>query len=194
MLIKLHGILKKDFGPEIFIEADTVAEAIEGFTRQVDFYSNMLLDERPILRVIGFDTLETLFGKTEQDEIHIVPAMIGGGGGFGKILIGAALVGLALTGVGAGIAIAGTSLATMAFTVGVGLILSGTMQLFMKAPSISKENDPDASKYLGIGDNTVNIGTPIALQWGRGPATGHVLAINVDSTEMITGTFPTNPT
>ena len=80
MLLKLHGILAKDFGPEVRIETNTVADAIEGFIRQVDFYTNILLEERPIIRVVGFNTLESLYESTEQEVIHLVPAMIGGSG------------------------------------------------------------------------------------------------------------------
>lgn len=187
MLIKLHGIFAKDFGSEFRIEADTVADAIEGFVRQVDFYTDKLLEDRPVVRAVGFNTAESLYEKTEQETIHLVPAMIGGGGKWGRIILGTALI------------VAGTfipipGVGQILMTVGITMVLSGAMDMFMKAPSVSKDKDPEASQYLGIGDNTVNIGTYIPLQWGLGPATGHVLAINVDSSEMIVGTFPTNPT
>lgn len=192
MLIKLHGIFARDYGPEFRIEADTVADAIEGLTRQIGFYGHLPVEQRPITRVVGFDTEESLYQKTEQEEIHLVPAMIGGGGGFTKILIGAALIGLnfALPGIGVGLSAA---ISSALIGAGIGMILSGVMEIFMGSPSVSKD-DQEASKYLGLGESTIDIGTPISLSWGRGPETGHVLAVNIDSTDMIMGTFPAVPT
>lgn len=187
MRIKLHGIFAKEFGDEHFIEANTVAEAIEGLTRQVGFYDHLMLADRPTCRVLGFDREEDFYLETELEEIHIVPAMIGGGA-VGRILIGTALIiagVLALPNVAIGGALIGA---------GIGMILGGVMSFFVKAPTISKDNDPEASKYLGLGENTVTIGTPIPIQFGRGPANGHILALNVDSSDMVFGTFPANPT
>lgn len=183
MLIKLHGIFADRYGREHLIEAGSAAEAIEGFTRQVNFFGELPLDQRPVVRVVGFDTDYELYENTEQKEIHLVPAMIGGGS-FGRIVVGVALIAIAfIPGIGPAISAA-------LISAGVGLTLSGVMALFTKAPTISKSTDPDASQYLGISDNTVAIGTPIPIQYGRGPATGHLLAINVDSNEMVYGQFP----
>jgi predicted phage tail protein len=193
--IKLHGILKEDFGDSIKIEASSAADAIEGFTRQVNFYGDLLPEVRPVIRVVGFDTQESLYEERELKEIHLVPAMIGGGG-FGKILIGAALIALAFVPVIGQVGlVGGMTLGGALLSVGATLVLSGVMQLFMKAPKAGKgTQDPEASKYMALGDNTVAIGTPIAIQYGRGPATGHLLAVNVDSSDMIMGQFPVTPT
>lgn len=188
MLIKLHGIFAQDFGPEYRIEADTIGEAIEGLTRQLGFYGDRPIEQRPTVRVLGVDDPKQLYEKTEQSEIHLVPAMIGGGG-VGKIIAGAALIAFAVFNP---LGIASALVLSAIMSVGATLVLSGAMQLFMKAPEISKGSaDPEASKYFGLSDNTVNIGTPIPIQYGRGPATGHVLALNVDAKDLIYGNFPT---
>lgn len=191
MLIKLHGIFAERYGDEHYIEADTVAEAIEGFGRQVNFYTELLLDDRPLCRVVGFYTEESFYEKTEQKEIHLVPAMIGGGP-IARIVIGVNLIAAsilvnAIPGVG-------QVLSPILMSLGISMILGGIMQLFSKAPTVNKDKDPEASKYLSFSDNTVEIGTVIPLQYGRGPATGHILAVNVDSDDMIVGNFPTTPT
>jgi predicted phage tail protein len=195
MLIKLHGIFKNDYGPEFRIEANSIAEAIRGFSEQVGFYANRQLDDRPVARVAEVDDPNDLYKNTELKEINLVPAMIGGGGGFAKILIGAALIAAAfIPGLGT---IAGVAISSMLLTAGATLVLSGAMQLFMPAPQmtgIKGTKDPDASKYFGLSDNTVAIGTPIPIQYGRGPATGHVLALNVDAKDLIYGQFPATPT
>ena len=182
MQIKLHGKFAEDYPGDFFIEADTVAEALEGWSRQVGFYEDLPHNQRPIARVVGRRTVESLYEKTEQNEVHIVPAMSGGGGKFGSIILGSILV------------VVGFFTTPYLTMIGISMIISGVMGLFIKAPSISKSNDPDASKYLGLSNNTTAIGTPIAICYGRVPVDGHVLALNVDSTEMVTGTFPGTPT
>jgi predicted phage tail protein len=196
MLIKLHGIFAQDYGSEYSIEADSAGEAIAGLTRQLKFYEDRPLELRPVARAVGFNTPEELFENTEQKEIHLVPAMIGGGG-VGRIVVGAALIAFAVSNP-FGWAMAAGSLASMAMgaalSVGATLVLSGAMMLFMKAPKASKSSDPDQSQYMSLSDNTVEIGTPIAIQYGRGPATGHVLAVNVDSSDLMLGNFPATTT
>jgi len=195
MLIKLHGIFARDYPGGFEIQADTVAEAIEGWSRQVEFYAHVPYEIRPIVTVVGFDDYDSLYEKTEQKVIHLVPAMIGGGGKFGAILIGAAMIGLAfIPGGQVGTLLLGAKLSGAVLAAGIGMVLTGVMGLFIKAPSVSKSKDPEASKYLGLSNNTTAIGTPIAICYGEVPITGHVLALNVDATDMVTGTFPTNPT
>jgi predicted phage tail protein len=190
MQIKLYGKFAQDYPGEYIIEAENVAEAIDGWSRQVGFYDHLLVQERPVARIVDFDTPKALLEATEQKVIHLVPAMMGGGGNFGKILIGAALIAVALTNPFS----AGVLVTSALLSAGIGMTLGGVMGLFMKAPSISKSNDPDASKYLGLSNNTTEIGTPIAFRIGRVPVSGHVLALNVDSSDMVSGTFPTSPT
>lgn len=191
MLIKMHGMFAEDFGPEFTIEAETVAEAIEGLTRQLTFYADRPLENRPLCRVVEIVDPRELYSKTELKEVHLVPAMIGGGG-VGKIVVGAAILAFAIINP---FSIAAAWIITGLITVGATLVMQGAMQLFMKAPEISIKGskDPEASKYFGLSENTVAIGTPIPIQYGRGPATGHLLAINIDAKDIVYGQFPTTP-
>lgn len=183
MLIKLHGIFAERYGKEHRIEAASAAEAIEGFTRQVNFFGDLPLEQRPVVKVAGFANEQALYANTEQKEIHLVPAMIGGGA-FARIAVGLAIIAVAI------IAPWSLPITLSVASFGAGIALGGIMMLFTKAPTLSKSSDPEASKYLGISDNTVAIGTPIPIQYGRGPATGHLLAVNVDSSEIVQGQFP----
>lgn len=193
MEIKLHGKFAEDYPGTFEIEASTVAEAIDGWSRQVNFYGDIMVNHRPICRVVGFTTPEELSAPTEQKVIHLVPAMVGGGGNFGKILIGAALIASVFVLPGIGITLSSAVQGAL-LGAGIGMALGGVMGLFMKAPSISKSNDPEASKYLGLSDNTTAIGTVIAICYGENPVNGQVLALNVDSSDMVSGTFPASPT
>ncbi len=182
MKLVLHGILREQF-VECEIAAETVAEAIEGWSRQCGL-TDLPLTDRPVIDVVGFDTVELLTAKTEVTEIHLVPAMYGGKGGFGQILIGAALIGLSFV---PGI---GTALSAGLMAAGIGMAVGGALSFFMKAPSVGASNDPDASKYLGTKGNTTQIGTLIGKGYGRFPVSGQYMSIQVNSQDMVFGTFP----
>lgn len=187
MKIIFHGKFAKDYGKEFEIEAASIAEAIDSLSRQLRFYSDVTIDKRPVACIVGYDTIESLAECPE--EINIVPA-INGGKGIGKVLIGAALIGIAFI-PGLNVAV-GFALSTMLMSMGAGLVLSGLTEMFMKAPSLSKESDPDASKYLGLSNNTTKLGTLRSYSMGRVKITApHLLALNVDSNDLIRGEFPT---
>jgi predicted phage tail protein len=191
MKIIFHGKFAADYGKEHTILAASIAEAVDALSRQLRFYDDVMLDKRPVACIVGHETIESL--AECPDEIHIVPA-INGGKGIGKILVGAALIGLALTGVG-GIAAIGiygaTTVGTLALGIGISLVLAGISELFIKSPSLSKDSDPDASKYLGISTNTTKLGTLRSYSMGRIKMTSpHLLALNVDSNDLVRGEFP----
>ena len=187
--IRLHGILKEQY-PEFSVAADSVADAIQGWSQQTNMRF-VPIDDKPIIDVIDYDTEEKLKKKVDENEeieIHLVPRMQGGGG-FGKILLGAALVGLSFTGVGA-IAIGSVGLGSALFATGLGLLLAGVMQLFMKAPNLENSDDPEPSRYIGSIRNTTEIGTLIPKGYGRFMVAGHYLSVQVDAKDMVFGEFP----
>ena len=140
------------------------------------------------MQAVGFDTKEKLNEKTDIAELHLVPAMFGGGGSFGRILIGAALIAASfIPGIGQAVQIA-------LLSAGIGMAVGGVMDMFMKQPTVSKSNDPPASKYLGSGQNTTAIGTIIGMGGGRMLVGGQFMSIQVDSSELVYGTFPTTIT
>ena len=188
MRVTFHGKFAEDYGKNHEIQAASIAEAIDGLTRQLDFYGDCFVDERPVARVVGYDTIESL--KECPDEIHIVPTICGGKG-IGRVLVGAALIGLSFVTAGAASPfIAGTLTSTL-FGMGVGIAISGIAQMFIKAPSLSREGDPEASKYLGLSNNTTKLGTLRSYSMGRIKLTApHLLALNVDSSDLVRGEFP----
>lgn len=177
-----HGIYAKYGTMEI--DAETVADAVEGWSRQASGLAEDFVFRKPLMSIVGFDNEEAIYGKTDVTEIHLVPTMYGGGGAFKSILIGIALIGLSfIPGIGQAMQIA-------LLSAGIGMALTGVMQLFMKAPTVSKSEDPDPSKYLGVGDNTTEIGTLIPKGYGRMLLGGQYLSVQVNSNDMVYGTFP----
>lgn len=180
MKVVLHGILKEMF-VECEIIADTVADVIEGWSRQCGL-ADIPLTQRPTITVVDFEEAESLFQKTDVTEIHLIPAMFGGGGSFGQILIGAALIGASF--------LTGGTVAAALMAAGIGMVIGGVMSMFMKAPSVSASDDPDPSKYLGTKGNTTAIGTLIPKGFGRFPVSGQYMSLQVNSQDMVFGSFP----
>jgi predicted phage tail protein len=182
MRLNLHGELAKVVGGSTFeIQADTIADAIEGLSRQVNWPRDM--------RVVVVDhmTEESLYESAE--EVDIMPSLAFGSGKFGTIILGAALIGAGLftggltTAMGASLIISGSI-----------MVLQGVMNLFMKSPKVQTSADPEASKYLSLNKNTTAVNTPITLAWGRIDLAGHWLSLQSDSNNLSHGQFPTTPT
>lgn len=186
MKIVLHGVLRERFGREFSMATNVPADAIEGLSRQLpDWPRDLRID------VIDFDTEAKLRSSTDVDEIHLVPSMFGGGGKWFTIVLGVALIAASFFFPPAGIALLGVNITGgMVFMMGASMLLMGVSQLFMKAPTIDKSDDPPASKYLGNNKNTAAIGTPMPMAWGRIKLAGHWLSIQVDSNSLVVTSFP----
>lgn len=138
----------------------------------------------------------------ENDVIHIVPAIIGGGGKRGGILAALALVAFfvflpPLAGTG----LLGAQAATVAGSVGTGISLSSSVailkgssmlstlvlnvglaiisSLFMSEPEAGEETRQN--DMFGSLSNTTRVGTPVALNYGMIRAAGQFISGYIDS-------------
>lgn len=199
MRIKFHGILKKLCPKEFYeVVADTPAEAIRGVTMQLK--SLRRLDgNRWICRVKECPKREDLYAHNEDDlELNIYPDYSPAGGGSRpgvlQIAIAAVLIVVAITttyltggfasGFWSGMAASFTP-TTFGGTIGmmgVGMMLSGVASLIM-TPEIDTKEDYDTAKSraFGSGKNTSEIGTRIAIGYGRYKLYGQFLSINTES-------------
>jgi predicted phage tail protein len=185
-LIKIipHGSLSEY--PSFSVEANTASEAITAWSMQTDL-SKVPAYLKPVVDAVGFPTEDELHKPTEVTEIHLIPRL-DGEGAVGKILVGAVFVGLSFVpGLGQ---IGQVAISTMLFSAGIGLMLSGIMQLFMKAPKVETSEQPDASKILGAPTNTTAIGTIIGRGYGRMRVGGHYLSVQINASNMVRGSFP----
>jgi predicted phage tail protein len=180
--IVLHGTLKDQY-PEFEVDGDSVADALEGWSRQCGIEG-----ERPVIEVVGYRTKEQLYAHTNDNEIHLIPAMSGGSGTM-KIIIGALMIVAAVV----LLPYIGPSLSAALGGAGLSMIIGGVMQLFMKSPTTDGSNDPEPSKYLGAGTNTTKIGTLIPKGYGRFLIGGQYMSVQVNALDMVFGSFPTTP-
>ena len=192
----LHGYLKDLYPEDFYIDAESPAEAINGFCKQTKAFDVPLNEEKHQIRVHNFDTEDMLYAPfpINTSELHLVPDVRGGkGGGFFKVVLGAVLIAAAVITGGTSLA-ALTAVGTLSgtlFSLGVSLVLGGLLELISPAPEmdtgafgIDSQADPESSKYLGASQNTVKIGTRIPLLYGRHEAFGHYLSFNVDAKDV----------
>jgi predicted phage tail protein len=184
MQLIFHGDLRRRYGDGFTMHASSVQDAVNGFARQQSDW-----DRNMAIAAVGFDTEEKLRGPA--DVVHLMPRLAGGGGKFGSIILGAVtfVAGAIITTIPGGQAI-GVSLMIS----GGLMMVQGVIQLFWKAPSLDKNKDPEASKYLPVNRNTTNIGTPITMAWGLIDLAGQWLSLQSDSSNLAYGVFPANPT
>lgn len=186
MRIVFYGELRRRYGESFDMASNTVADAMEGLSSQLPDWPRTMR-----ISAVGFDSHEKLIMPTDAKEVHIMPAMAGGGGKFGSIIMGAVVFAI---GVGLLFVPGAQSIGISLMISGGLMIVQGVIQLFMKAPSLSKNNDPEGSKYLAVNRNTTAVGTPITMAWGTIDLAGHWVSLQSDSNNLAFGVFPASPT
>lgn len=160
-------------GP-IEVEAHTVWDAVEAVTSQVKGFLPDPIRGRRKIQVPGYETVEKLKGRSDDVDIYIMPALtFAKEGGIIQTIIGAALIVVGLL---------VPPLAAFLIPAGIAMVAGGLLQMLTPQPQLNGANeDVVRSKYLPSTQNTVRIGTPIPLLYGRFRVGGHILSLNIDS-------------
>ena len=125
------------------------------------------------------------------EEIKIVPVIAGAGGGTGKILLGAALIGISIASGGGFAALTGAGLkglSAIGFNVGVGLALAGVSEILFPVPKPEKfenDQDPRISFDFGGTPNTSRAGTTHPICYGEIFTGSTVISMNL-TTDQVT--------
>ena len=199
--IKLYGELAEFVGHKEFeVQVDSLQKAVSFLVNNfagIEKYMNpryyqvkvgdYAVDETEILHPIG------------QEDIHFVPVITGAGRGFGKILLGAALIGIAFLmpvasgGLSLGAGLKAGSLAKVGFMtkmvagVGASLVLSGVSDMLFPLPDVppfEDTQDPRLSFSFGGTQQTGRAGTPVPLVYGE-IFTGSVVISGSIDTEQV---------
>lgn len=177
--IHLHGAFKAFHDGPIEIVTDTVWEAVEAMTHMVKGFSPDPVTGRKRLKVLGYETLEKLkaFGDKTID-IHVMPSMtFGKDGGLVQTVIGVALI-------TAGLLLPAGPWTPYLINAGIAMTIGGMIQMMSPQPQLGSGNDEQVrSKYLGGIQNTVKIGTTVPLLYGESLVGGHIMSLNIDSTD-----------
>lgn len=195
--IILHGSLKELYPHPLEVVAETAAEAISALSQRLKLILG--IGGRVQVELPDFQSRDAIYEKTERREIHVYPTMAGAGGGgrpgMLQIVIGVVLIAAAFfTGgatLAAGTSILGMSTASVAM-MGAMMVLGGLIQLLAPTPELEKGTSERKSEYLGAPKNTVRIGTPIPLIYGRRKAYGHFLSFDIDAKDS--GVIQARPT
>jgi predicted phage tail protein len=181
--IKLYGKLAKFVGHRI-LEADvaTAAEAVRFLVANWPELERHMADQHYRVSVGSYDLdLDELHDPAGQQEIKIVPVMVGAGA-VGRILVGIALIAASfIPGVGA-LAV------SLLFSVGAGLVLGGVAQLLTPTPKIptgpDTQNDPRKSySFSGI-QNTSRQGVPVPIVYGETIVGSVVISAGIDTVQV----------
>lgn len=201
-VVKVYGALKERLGGQGTFELDVfnAAEAIRAlcanFVGLDKWFVNsgndgiaykVLLGEEEV----GEDNIENLlYPWSEKEVFHITPVLTGSGGrGFGRILVGAALIGIGIAsggatwaGMGFTAAKAGAfSMTALAGNVGIALVLGGVASMLTPVPKAPPEaNKLQSFSFSGI-EQTTSQGGPIPIVYGKCFVGSAVLSAGIDT-------------
>ena len=191
-VVKVYGALKERLGQSRFeLNVETPAQAIRGLCANFEGLQKWIIDSE--LDGIGYkvfvgkeqvteDNIDILqLPWSEKEVFSITPVITGAGRGFGRILVGALMIGAAIYfgPAGAGFMQAGMGATTSAgFTigaaassfigsVGAALVLGGVADMLSPLPEMPR--DPSRNESYGFGGvaNTMAQGTPVPIAYGR---------------------------
>lgn len=177
----LLGELGKRYGRRHQLDVKSPAEAVRALCANFKDFAAFVASSTE--RNVGYQVLDKRFALAE-DELHnpvgqqitIVP-VVGGANflkklfsGVGAILTGAALIAASflVPGLGAIALFGTTTLATVAFSVGVSLALGGVAQMLAPQPKFDGPEEEQQPSYVFNGAvNTTAQGQPVPVGYGR---------------------------
>ena len=198
--IKLYGELAKFVGHKEFeVKADTLAHAVSFLINNFEGVEKYMSPKHYQVKVGNYAVDESeLSHPIGQEDIHFIPVIAGAGRGIGKVLLGAALIGLVFMTGGASFSmtsgltfqnsVLGGAFLNKALTyVGGYLVLSGVSEMLFpmpQPPKFESEEDPRLSFSFGGTQQTGRAGTPVPLVYGE-IFTGSVVISGGIDTEQV---------
>lgn len=177
--VLLLGDLGKRYGRKFTLDVKTPAEAIRALVANFPDIQKHMAD-RYYRVVVGREDAGTdeLHNPAGRQVIKIVPVVTGAGGGMGKILLGAIIIGAAFFTGGASLAASGfliggittTFWGGIALSIGASLMLGGAAQMLAPTQAAGKPSEDSGKNpsYAFNGPvNTTAQGQPIAVGYGR---------------------------
>ena len=201
--LKLYGQLAKFIGHKEFeIKVHSVSQAVSFLIHNFPEVESFMSPKYYQVKVGNYDIDESeLAYPVGQEDIHFIPAISGAGRGFGKVLLGAALIAGAffmpvatggqslMAGIKAGsLANVGMLTKGMAY-VGAYLVLQGVSDLLFPLPKpqdFNSEEDPQLSFSFSGVQNTSRAGTPVPIVYGE-IFTGSVVISSAVDTNQVEG-------
>ena len=193
--IKLYGHLKEATGRSSFkAKVSNTAEAVKFLIANFPTLEHEMANQYYRVSVNNVDIDKTeLHNPIGIAEIKIVPVIAGSGRGFGKILLGAALIGLSfllpgpaipfknLQFGGGALFTGGTTIARSLAYIGAALVLSGIADLF--TPAVEPEAEDPLSANFSNAINTTLATVPIPILYGECITGSVVISAGIDTAD-----------
>jgi predicted phage tail protein len=202
--IKLYGPLAEFIGRRV-LQADvrSAAEAVRFLVANFPGVEQHMADQHYRVSTGNFElSLDELHYPAGQEEVRIVPVVVGAGGSTGKILLGIGLIAASFLLPGAGAfgttSIFGVSAAqggavlagigTALSVVGASLVLGGVAQLLSPVPKVAQgvdtQSDPRKSySFSGI-QQTSRQGVPVPIVYGKTLTGSVVISAGIDTVQV----------
>jgi predicted phage tail protein len=191
--IRLLGELGRKFGQKFNLDVKTPAEAVRALSVNLPGFEQHLVQshQRNVVykvsigkEVIGEKDLHNPSGKRV---IKFTPVIAGAGGrGVFQTIVGIALI-VASFYIPGGWAIAGTTIKSMVFSVGVSLTLGGVMQMLTPLPSTPKLEDRPENKPSFVFNGPINTtaqGYPVPVGFGRMIVGSAVISAGISTEDL----------
>jgi len=195
--VKLYGELAKFVGHKEFeVKVDTVGKAVSFLVHNFPEIQSHMNPRYYQVKVGNFDIDESEINyPIGNEDIHFIPVIDGAGKGFGKMLLGAAMIGLAFAMPGAvfqgfggfGAAAGFSGFQAAVGNIGIALVLSGVSDMLFPLPqqqSFSTEADPQLSFSFSGVQNTSRAGTPVPIVYGEIFTGSVVISAAVDTNQV----------
>jgi len=181
--LKLYGELAKFIGHKEFeVQVHNLPQAISFLVNNFPEVEKYMIPKLYQVKIGNYEiNEEELDYPIGQQDIHIVPVITGAGGGFGRFLTGALLIGASFMFPGAGL-FGGGSLAAQAAAaaspglalvgtglsaIGAGLVIGGIGEMLFPTQQPTFEDNPQISFNFSGTQNTARAGTPVPIVYGE---------------------------
>ena len=198
--LKLYGELAEFVGHKEFeIKVHNVSQAVSFLIHNFPEIESYMNPKYYQVKIGNYDIDESeLAYPIGQEDIHFIPVISGAGRGFGKILLGAALIGAAFFmpvavpyaplsfGVKTGF-VGGSLLAKSMAYVGSALVLQGVSELLFPLPKpqdFNSEQDPQLSFSFNGLQNTSRAGIPVPIVYGEIITGSVVISAAIDTNQV----------
>ena len=199
--LKLYGELAEFVGHKEFeIKVHNVSQAVSFLIHNFPEIESYMNPKYYQVKIGNYDIDESeLAYPIGQEDIHFIPVISGAGRGFGKILLGAALIGAAffmpvaaggqslMAGIKAG-SLAKVGMLTKGMVyVGASLVLQGVSDLLFplqEPQKFSSEEDPQLSFNFSGVQNTSRAGTPVPIVYGEIITGSVVISAAIDTNQV----------
>ena len=203
--VKLYGELAEFVGHKEFeVKVNNIAQAVSFLIHNFPEIESYMNPKYYQVKIGSYDIDESELGyPIGQEDIHIVPVISGAGGrgGLGKVLLGAALIGIGMATGGITFAsffnpamvpyapgfASATGIVKASIVLGGALVLSGVSDILFplpKLPEFKSEQDPQLSFSFSGTQNTSRAGTPVPIVYGE-IVTGSVVISGAIDTQQV---------